>query len=410
MFDANELWKKRLGAHLKETGRYMRLIFNDHLAFALLFFIAAFAYFYQQWLENLPEGFPVAWVMGIVLGLLLTHSPVRTLLQEADTVFLLPAEHKMNRYFLKAFWYSFFIQLYYLALGFAALSPLYLTAYPYRGVKWLLYLAVILIVLKIWNLLISWWLLKERDIQYRRMDAFIRLVLNIFVLRFFLLGDAVLYVSIMTIIFVGYFLWMYQVYSKKQGVAWDMLIEKEEASMQAFYRLANMFTDVPHLKKRAKKRHLIVRMFTQSVPFKQQETFAYLYRITFVRSSDYLGMYVRLFLIAIFFIFWIPNIWFKLVFALLFIYLSGFQLISLWNHHKTIDWIDLYPLPKKVRRQSLQQFLQFVMLMKTFILGVVMFWAATWQEMLILWIVGGLFTLAFVNTYVKSRLERRQTV
>ncbi|GAA0490827.1 ABC transporter permease EcsB [Salinibacillus aidingensis] len=410
MFDANELWKKRLGAHLKETGRYMRLIFNDHLAFALLFFIAAFAYFYQQWLENLPENFPVAWIMGIVLGLLVTHSQVRTLLQEADTVFLLPAEHKMGSYFRKAFWYSFFTQLYSLALGYAALSPLYLTAYSDRGGEWLIYLAVILIILKVWNLLLGWWLLKERDVQYRWMDTILRAVLNILIVCFFIQGDAILYVSMMTIILTGYFLLLYQVYRKKQGVAWDLLIEKEEASMQAFYRLANMFTDVPHLKKKAKKRHSLVRMLIQPVPFEQRETFTYLYRITFVRSSDYLGMYVRLLLIAAFFIFWIPIIWFKLVFALLFIYLSGFQLITLWNHHKTIDWLDLYPIPKEVRKRSLQQFLRFVMLIKTFILGFLMLWAASWQEMILFWALGGLFTLIFVNTYVKSRLERKRTI
>ncbi|WP_017187122.1 ABC transporter permease [Alkalibacillus haloalkaliphilus] len=46
--DTNQLWKERLNSHLKMVSRYMRLIFNDHLAFALIFFVAGFAFFYQN--------------------------------------------------------------------------------------------------------------------------------------------------------------------------------------------------------------------------------------------------------------------------------------------------------------------------------------------------------------------------
>ncbi len=76
--DTNQLWKERFSHHIKMLSRYLRLMFNDHLAFALIFFVAAGAYFYQQWLEGVPETFPVDWIMAVVLGLLLAHSPVRT--------------------------------------------------------------------------------------------------------------------------------------------------------------------------------------------------------------------------------------------------------------------------------------------------------------------------------------------
>ncbi|MRG86936.1 ABC transporter permease [Salinibacillus xinjiangensis] len=407
MFNPNQLWKKRIARHAKETGRYLRLMFNDHLAFALLFFIAAFAYFYQQWLETIPDEFPADWLIAVILGFFVTRSPIRTLLVEADTFFLLPAEHKMGPYFQKGFWYSFMIQLYLLALSLAALAPLYLTVISEDG-KSLIWLGVILIIFKIWNLFATWWMLKERDAKSRQMDVAIRAVLNILTLFFLLQGNAYLFASISTILFVSYLIYTYQSVGKKLGIAWDLLIEKEEASMQAFYRVANMFTDVPHLKKKAKKRHFLVHLLINSIPFRQDQTFQYLYRITFVRSSDYLGMYVRLLLIAIFLIFWVPIVWFKLVFAVLFIYLSGFQLMTLWNHHRTIDWIDLYPVTKKVRKQALLQFLLMIMLVKTAILGIFILIAASWQEMLLLWGIGGVFSYLFVQMYVKNRLDKRK--
>ncbi|MBB6454679.1 ABC-2 type transport system permease protein [Salirhabdus euzebyi] len=406
MFNASQLWRKRLGQHAKETGRYLRLMFNDHLAFALLFFVAAFAYFYQQWLQTIPDNFPADWIIAIVLGALLTRSPIRTLLKEADTVFLLPAEYKMDKYFQRSFWYSFMIQLYIVTLALAALTPLYFAVFSERPSIWLLYLGIILVIFKIWNLLSSWWMLKERDANSRFMDMTIRLILNILTLFFFLQEDGYIYASITTVMFVLLLLYTYNTVGKK-GIAWDLLIEKEDARMQAFYRLANMFTDVPHLRKKAKKRHLLVHLLTRGVPFNQKNTYTYLYRITFVRSSDYLGMYVRLFLLAIFFIFWIPNIWFKLAFALLFIYLSGFQLMTLWNHHRTIAWIDLYPVSIAEKKRSLVDFLLLLMLVKTLVLGIFLYFAASWQEMLMLWGVGGLFSFVFVETYVKKRLDKR---
>src|SRR5690625_642077 len=129
MFDSHAFYKKRISAHLKETSRYLRYIFNGHLVIAMFFFIAVAAYYYQQALTELPENFPTSIIMGIVFGLVATYSPVRTLLKEPDLVFLIAAESKMNAYFRNSLIYSFLIQLYVIFLIAAALGPLYLAAF-----------------------------------------------------------------------------------------------------------------------------------------------------------------------------------------------------------------------------------------------------------------------------------------
>src|SRR5699024_353889 len=133
MFDSHAFFKKRFSAHLKETSRYLKYIFNGHIAVAMMFFVAAAAYYYQQWLAELPENFPTAWIIGIAFGLLVSYSPVRTLLKEPDLVFLLAAEHKMGAYFRDALIYSFVVQLYMLLLIAAAFGPLYLASFPERS-------------------------------------------------------------------------------------------------------------------------------------------------------------------------------------------------------------------------------------------------------------------------------------
>src|SRR5699024_12564904 len=122
MFDAQDLFKKRLSAHIKEMSRYLRYIFNGHLAIVLFFLISVTAVYYQQWLAQLPDDFPSVWVIGIIFGFIVSYAPISTLLQEPDLVFLIPAEHKMNDYFKRAIVYSFVSQLLTLLFIVAALS------------------------------------------------------------------------------------------------------------------------------------------------------------------------------------------------------------------------------------------------------------------------------------------------
>ena len=69
MFDSVQFFKQRFKEHLKELNRYLRYIFNGHIAFALFFFISAFAVYYQKLLQELPDDFPAALLMGVVFGL-----------------------------------------------------------------------------------------------------------------------------------------------------------------------------------------------------------------------------------------------------------------------------------------------------------------------------------------------------
>ena len=132
MFDSHDLFKKRFSAHMRETSRYLRYIFNGHIAVAMFFLISAVSVYYQQWLAQLPADFPSVWIIGITFGLIVSYAPVSTLLQEPDLVFLIPAEHKMNDYFRNTLIYSFVNQLLPILFVVAALSPLYFHSYPGR--------------------------------------------------------------------------------------------------------------------------------------------------------------------------------------------------------------------------------------------------------------------------------------
>ncbi|MEW9675030.1 ABC transporter permease [Lentibacillus sp. L22] len=402
MFDANQFFKQRFSQHLKETSRYLKYIFNGHIAFAMLFFIAAAAYYYQQWLTRMPENFPTDWIIGIVFGLLVSYSPVRTLLKEPDLVFLIAAEHKLGAYFRNALIYSFVIQLYLILLAAAAFGPLYFASFSERSGSEYLITIVVVLIFKVWNLLANWWMLKVRDLATRRTDILLRVLLNCAVFYLLVHGN-ILFAAIATVVFIILFLYDYSISKKQAGLVWDVLLEKDQNRMQFFYRIANMFTDVPHLKNRVKKRQWLVNLVNR-VPFRQKSTFDYLYRITFIRSGDYLGMFVRLLVIGGLLIYFIPNGWVKIVFALLFLYLSSFQMMTLYQHHRTVIWLDIYPVSIQLRRDAVLTWLYKLTFIQTIIFAVLFVLIGDYLGAVITLIGGALFNYLFITGYVRKKL------
>lgn len=403
MFDADALFKQRFSEYVKETSRYLRYIFNGHIAVVLFFLISAFAVYYQRWLEELPADFPTAWIIGIIFGLLASYTPVRTLLQEPDLVFLMPAEHKLHPYFRKTLLFSFGQQMLPVLFIVAAFSPLYLQSFPGRGGKMYLLSFLVLLIFKGWNLVATWWMLKVRHQAIRRLDQFVRLLLNCTIFYFVISGE-LMYAGLTTILFVTLFFYDLYYSGKRTGVAWDILVEADLNQMQTFYRIANLFTDVPHMKNRIKKRHWL-KFLIDRVPLAKKHTYDYLYRIAFIRSGDYLGMYMRLLVIGGLLIYFIPNEWMKLIFAVLFLYLSSFQMITLYQHFRTNMWLDLYPVDIVVRRQSVMRLLtqltaiQVVLFTLLFIIKGLFIWSIGMLT------VGLLFMVVFFTGYVKRKLN-----
>ncbi|MDI5790149.1 ABC transporter permease [Bacillus licheniformis] len=61
---------------------------------------------------------------------------------------------------------------------------------------------------------------------------------------------------------------------------------------QRFYRIANLFTDVPTLETGERRAYL--DWMLRFIPYEQSRTFTYMYGRAFIRSNDYFGIVVRL--------------------------------------------------------------------------------------------------------------------
>lgn len=405
MFNAQKLFKERLSAHLKEMSRYLRYIFNGHMAIAMIFIISVLAIYYQQWLTQLSADFPASAIIGIAFGLIVSYNPIRTLLKEPDLVFLMVAEQKMKTYFRNSLIYSFLVHIYIVLIVFAALGPLYFHMFPDRPVKSYLLTLVVILFFKVANLISNWGMLKVRNQRIRVIDQFIRFLLNSAVFYFIVSGEF-LFASLMTSLFFLYFINDLFLARKQAGIVWDVLLEKDLQRMQFFYRFASMFAEVPHIKKRVKKRRLLTNFINKKIPFQTACTFDYLYRLTFVRSGDYLGMYVRLTVIGGLIIFIVPNVWLKITFALLFLYMSNFQLMTLYHHHRTNMWLDIYPVSKNERLRAFMTFLWRLTSVQAVLFSLIfLFWLDIFSLVVVV-IVGILFSYLFNYKYVKQKLTK----
>ncbi|MBS4171890.1 ABC transporter permease [Bacillus sp. FJAT-49736] len=397
------LWKERLHLYSVEMRKYLKYIFNDHLLFVAIFALSGGAYYYSSWVKTLDEHFPIGWVMGLILGLVLTISPIYTLLKNADKVFLLPLETKLLFYFRKAITLSFIIQAYILLMVLAVLMPMYVHSTGGSFRSFFFYL-IIVWVLKYWNLLQHWDILKFRDPKMEFTDWIIRFALNSIFLFLIVEKASLSLIGIVILLYIGVFVYFHQA-SKGKTIKWDLLIEKEEKRLTGFYRFANLFTDVPKLKGQVKRRKWLDPILNR-VKYGQSNTYRYLFSRTFVRTSEYFGLFVRLTIIGGLILLFADQRYLMIGAAILFLYLTGFQLIPMVRFHELKIWLNLYPLSPEWKTSSLLRIIQTVLLIQAVIFGILALISSTWMNGVLVLVIGIVFVFLLVKLYIPSRLKR----
>ncbi|PGZ46054.1 ABC transporter permease EcsB [Bacillus cereus] len=400
--NSTALWKERFRHFLKEVRTYSKYVFNDHLKFIFVFIIGAGAYYYQQWLQTLTPSFPAALVMAVLIGLVLTAGSIQTLLKEADLVYLLPVEEKLKPYFTKAFLFTFMIQLYTIAIVAAALAPLYFQQMKQTGAGYI-WIVLAFVIVKAWNLFVAWEKSFLTDQNIQRADWFIRFILNGLFVYFLVERTSVLFIGGIVLLMVLYLAIMHQMV-KGKPLNWEYLISEEGKKMMLLYRIANMFVDVPALKERVARRKWLD--FILSI-IGEKRIYLYLYTRTFLRSGNYFGLYVRLLALGGVILYFIPFLYGRFIVSFIFLYLIGYQLLTLWKHHRMKIWLDLYPVRGEEKKKDFLTLLNAVLIIGSVIFTVI-FALATKDFMMtgILLIVSILFSIGFVYQYGAKRIER----
>ncbi|WP_428909382.1 ABC transporter permease [Niallia sp. Krafla_26] len=402
MFDEKLLWKERFSRTNRELSRYLRYILNGHLVIVFIFLLGTAAYYYQEWLKSLPADFPAAPIMAVLMALLVTYSPIYTFMSDADRIFLLPLETKLQGYFKKSILISFFVGVYVLLVVLAVLMPMYAAVHNGQFKDFWIFLLIVLGAKAI-NLWIRWFVQYDNEVRNHRIDSAIRFFVNL-VFLYLLFSNAKPYlIAVPAVLLVGLLLY-YRQQSQNKGLKWEYLIEQDERRMTAFYQLANLFTDVPKLKNKIKRRKALDNLLTR-IPFQQDHTYIYLLGRTFLRSGDYLGLFIRLTIIAGVAIYFLTFGIGQVILVVLFLYLTGFQLLPLWKHHQNHFMLELLPISNRIKHETFLRMIRNILGLQALLLSAVVFVKGDWMSAIISLLAGIVFCLYFVYMYSKRKIS-----
>ncbi|PHY95633.1 protein EcsB [Ligilactobacillus salivarius] len=395
----NNLWKKRLNLYLKRMIKYYRYVFNDHFVIALLFLLGGISYTYSNFIKSLNVDLSYPWakpVVIIVLLVMLQFGKVGTLIDEPDKVFLLPQEKGMREYLMKAqkrAWVSnSVIQI----VVWIVLLP-----FIYYGVHLNLVESIILLLSQVALKVAQVNLFFIRAFEAKYQAGKYSLIFNYVVpLIIYMLG---LYASIYFAlgITVGLILYLKSL-PKNKIIQWNYLIDVEKLRLMRKYSFFNLFTDVPQIKKKAKRRKYLDWL----IP-KLKNVYGYLFIRAIIRNGEYSGLYIRLTVIEFIVLLFIPKFWLSLVTGMLFIYLIGFQMLPLYKYFDDNVFVHLYPLETNSKGKEFKSILLALLIINALISAIAVY--ITIQNILL----SGAFlalvlveSILFVYGYANLRLNK----
>lgn len=359
------LWTSRFQQHLKKITMYFARI-GSSLIYSLLILLGAGGYYYAKFLRSFPSEFVALTIMTILLTVILTRSPIRTFLQKPDMLYLLPIEEKLTYYFKRSLLYSYLIQLFPLLCAVLIITPLagqslHTTPAFLGGVF------VILAFIKWWNIYIHW---TYQNTEIASYWLLMRIFCNATITYTMFQFTSIIVVG--SILLVIALLFIYTVNKQKRHIHWEYFIEQEEKMDMRFYQFVHFFTDVPQIKQQVKQRKWLTT-WMERILYKKRSPFLYLYSLSFVRTNDYFGMYIRLTLVGGFISYYIPGLIGTGITAVCFLYISFLQLRALWNYFSGNSIVALYPVSVAERKRAFMTFVYIVSFIQfLFFFGVIL--------------------------------------
>ncbi|MBO1308188.1 ABC transporter permease [Enterococcus sp. 669A] len=400
----SDFFSQRLKLHQKKMMKYMRYVLNDHFVLVCLFLVGGLGFYYSNLLKELPADF--VWglpIVGLLWLVVLPAGSLVTLIEPADTTFILPKERQMGGYLQKALQYSLTFPFVLIGLISAVSMPLYVvsTGYGFNNMIWIV---------------IMLWLLKYSQLSMARLACYqgtkqkvqqltlvwyaasiIAILISLYFTPLFGLAAAVL----VTLFFNR------ATKTRDRLLDWEKMADRERSRLYRIYQFINLFTDVPEIEAKVKRRKYLDGLLSR-ITFKQSNTYLYLFMRRALRGSEYSGLYLRLVAIGGIMIFTLQDFLFATGVAALLIYLIGFQLIPLYGQFDYISFIQLYPVSPKTKQASLQKMIASLLVIAAFIFALIALTQLAVLQSLLMLAILIVETVLFVWLYVPIRIKKME--
>lgn len=396
----NNLFNQRRQKHFMELLKYWRLVFNDHFVIALFFLFGALAYGYSQWLPQLNSHLWWSrWLLVVWFVLISQVGRLATLLKRPDPVFLLPQVNSINRYLKQATIYSMF-------LGVVMMLALSAVALPFAmTTEKLTNFEVVLLYVTAVLTKITWLWTARKAIsirwgkQHRRTQA--EYWLNpLFVWLVTWLVNPMWGCGIALILLIA----MMCNY-RDVTIDWRLAVRAEGDRMYSVYRFFNLFTDVPSVQGNVKRR----AWATELIHFLERgnRPWAYLYARGFIRNTEVSGLVMRLTIVGMLIVFFIPVNWLNTVITLLFIYLVATQLMPFYEQYQDNAFTHIYPVAHEEQVSDFQSLLNKVVVIEMLLIVFASLGSdLNWQRLILNLILGIVESYLLSKFYLQTRIKK----
>lgn len=361
--NAKQLFIQRKREIAKEKRYYNKFIFNGHFSVFLVILLGAFIMGYAGWLQSIPKHINYALIASIVMAVI-SIFPIRTLLKDADRLFLLPFEKHMSEYMKQSISYSYFTRIGLQILMIVILFPLF---YVLNGQTFGFYVifAILALLLPLLGLVLKWLWYKYKLESW----SLYTLLLIIYTSSYYVALGVKSIASIAAVfILIGLAFILYKS-TDKHLFPWEKLIKIEQQHHMNYYKFVNMFTDVKHLKETAVRRSYLDPLLTtpKQKKFNAQHMYLYLFTRSFARGKDAFHIILRLVVIAIILIIWLQQPVVALIIGSLFMYIILLQMAQFYTQQAYGLWPQVWPVPDSKVIRGYEQFLNRLM----FIIGII---------------------------------------
>lgn len=356
--DAKQLFSKRKQEINKEKSYYNKFIFNGHFSVFLVIMLGAFILGYGDWLKAIPKGVNYSLIASIVLAIT-SMFPIRTLLKDADRLFLLPFEKHMTDYMKHSLLYSYFSRIGFQILVVIVLFPLFYVINNKTYDFYILF-AILSLLFPYLGLLLKW-----QWYKYRLEGWSIYVLLFIIFTSGYYVALAPKQISSVTsiLILVGLFL-LLRNQNKTQLFPWERMIKSEQQHHMNYYKFVNMFTDVKHLKETAVRRSYLDSFLAtpKHKRFNKDYMYLYLFIRSFARGKDAFNIILRLVIIALVLMLWLQHPIITLIIGSLFMYIILLQMAQFYTQQAYGLWPQVWPVTDSKVIKGYEQFLNRLML------------------------------------------------
>ncbi|TCI28786.1 ABC transporter permease [Exiguobacterium sp. SL-10] len=323
------VFKQRFGVWVEDVVKYSRYVANGGLLFTLYFTLIYGAFVYNQFLTDLDPAFPSEWIVALIWLLLpLGHRP-RTLIQEADQVFLLPRLGEIQAFMTGVRLFNVVFATIRAILVMLVVLPLLVRTQTLSSIEVGAILATSVLISAAGRLA------KLEGVKYVVVPSALASGLLI------LFGVPLLTPVPALIPFI-----LLHVRRNRRIPLLDWLLLEEKSKAQ-FNRVVSWFVDVPAMREDVRERSFIVSLLERSV-LRRADAARYVYGLRIMRSNDSLDLVLRLSAVALV-VMWLSGGWYVGLVVPLFVGLTALQLVPLFKRLDTVSMASWLPITRSER-------------------------------------------------------------